>query len=259
MLTLEVLQGTNRGSVFELEQAPVTIARAPSGEVLVAPAREPTGPRGAEPRPELLQLFREDEAYLVRDLAGGGARVHRPTASGTEELALDGSGRREVALRDGDRIELPGAPATTLRVRIHEPPESPTELLAKRALADLPEVAAQVERDPATFRLLYEVSKKLGRRGLDLAAVFDGIAEAVFETVPRVTHVSIDLGDEGDRRFTTVFARARATIANDQPLGGEPLRSSRTVVRRVLRERAGIWVADARVGLAGVSDATHAM
>jgi Nif-specific regulatory protein len=264
MLTLEVVQGTNQGARFELENAPATVARTAASELQVSAGRDVSGPHRlpGESAQDLAQVFREDDQYLLRDLGAAPVSVLRRGAGGAvvELPVVDGAGRRELPLRDGDVIRFgdPREPHLLLRARLSEPEiEAPgaTELLARRALADLPVVAAQVERDPALFRLLYEVSKKLGRRGLDLAAVFDTIAEAVFEMVPKATHVSIDLGDESDRRFATVFARAR----DGQAAGGEAIRASRTVVRRVLRERAGIWVADATVGLAGSSEQTHAL
>src|SRR5581483_2339423 len=114
------------------------------------------------------------------------------------------------------------------------------EVIARRALADLPAVQGKIERDPTRAAALYNVSKKLGRRGLDLNAVFDGLGEAIFELVPRATHLAIDLADEPDGRMNTVYARARGT-----PQPGERFTMSRAVVRRVQRDKAAVLVSNA--------------
>jgi Nif-specific regulatory protein len=239
MITLEVLQGQATGAVFELDQPAITIGRSPSNQGVLADYHL-SGEHGP--------IFREDDQYIYRDLRStNGSRIRR----GDTEIVLDGGERAEAALRDGDQILLGDrneAVILACRVKVGETAAGPMErLLAKRELQDADAVAAEVERDPALGRALYEVSKKLGRRGLDLQAVFDGIAEAVFELVPKATHLAIDLADEADGRFNTVYARAR----EGQAAGGEPVRTSRAVVRRVTRERAALLVADAPTELGG--------
>jgi Nif-specific regulatory protein len=224
MITLEVVRGQSRGEVYELDAPAITIGRAPSNQVVLAEAHL-SGEHG--------QIFREEEQYIYRDLRSThGSRLRR----GAEEFRLDATA--EAALRDGDQLSL-GDPADPVvlvcRLRAEET-SAVAEELAKRDLTELPQVAAKVERDPAHFRALYEASKKLARRGLDPQAVYDGIAETVFELVPRVTHVGIDFVNESDGRFTTVYTKARG--------GPASFRVSRTVVRRVASERAALWMGD---------------
>ena len=240
MLTLEVQQGEATGQIFQLDAATisqgVTIGRAASNQVVLSDFHLSS---------EHGQIFREDSHYIYRDLRStNGSRLRR---SGTL-TCLEGVAQ-EVPLQEGDELHL-GDPLqpVVLFCRV-QPSEVPSErVLATRALTDLPEVAAEVEQDPALWRALYEVAKKLGRRGLDLGAVFEGIAEAVFELVPRATHFAIDLADGDGDRLNTVYARAREAQGPSSSI-----RTSRTIVRRVQRARAAVLVADAATELGGTA------
>jgi transcriptional regulator with GAF, ATPase, and Fis domain len=238
MVTLEVIAGEARGSTFEIDAAGGTLGRAANARVSL-PDFHLSSEHG--------QLFREDETWVYRDLRStNGSRVMR----GGEELVLDGSRRWEVALHDGDQLML-GNPAepVVLRLRIagdvvqevHDD-EGAQEVIAKHGLAELPAVQGKVERDPARaqalYKALYDCGKTLGRRGLDLQAVFGQVAEAVFEILPRGTHVAIDLADENDGRMHTVYSRARSD-------NGERVQASRAVVRRVQKDKAALLVSNA--------------
>jgi Nif-specific regulatory protein len=231
MITLEVLTGQSAGAVFELDAPVLTIGRAPTNQVVLSDYHLST---------EHGQIFREDDRYIYRDLRStNGSRIVRDG----EEIALDGE-RTEAPLRDGDQLSL-GSPAEPVlvacKVRIDEDARFAPEVRAQRALAELPEVQLTVERDPVRAAALYSVVKRLGRRGLDLQAVFEGLAEAIFELAPRATHVAIDLADDtaGEARLNTVYARARSGV-------GERFQVSRSVVRRVLRDKAAVLLDDAK-------------
>jgi Nif-specific regulatory protein len=233
MITLEVMTGQAAGAVFELDAPVATIGRAPTNQVVLGDYHL-SGEHG--------QIFREDDRYIYRDLRStNGSRVLR----GAEELILDGTSdqsRWEVALLDGDKILL-GNPVEPVvlqcHVRVDEGVEK-QEVIARRALAELPEVQGKVERDPTRAAALYNVAKKLGRRGLDLQAVFEGLSEAIFELVPRATHLAIDLSDDPDGRLNTVYTRMRS--ASSKP---ERFQVSRAVVRRVQRDKAAVLVSNA--------------
>lgn len=98
----------------------------------------------------------------------------------------------------------------------HEPaephekrPDGEHRVVARRPLAEAEEVAGKVERDPVLAAGLLAVSKRLGRRGLDLQAVFEGIAESVFELLPLTTHLAIELTDGSEGKMATVFGTAK--------------------------------------------------
>jgi transcriptional regulator with GAF, ATPase, and Fis domain len=231
MITLEVIEGQAAGSVFELDQAVSSLGRAPTNQV-VLPDYHLSGEHG--------QIFREDDRYIYRDLRStNGSRIVR----GSEEVVLDGATRWEAPLEDGDRLVLgnPAEPVVLVcRVRLDDSdaPAEREEVIAQRALAELPEVQGKVERDPMRAVALYNVTKRLARRGLDLNAVFEGLSEAIFELLARATHMAIDLADEPDGRMNTVYARARTGAS-------ERFQLSRSVVRRVMRDKAAVLVSNA--------------
>jgi Nif-specific regulatory protein len=239
MITLEVTSGEASGLVqsFDSDAPLISIGRGPTNR-LVLPDYHLSGEHG--------QIFREDDHYIYRDLRStNGSRVQRAGANGgpPTELALDGTDRWELALEDGDKLLL-GSPTepvvVTCRIKLDDDAAlAREEVIAKRTLSELPAVQVKIERDPLRAAALYDVAKRLGRRGLDLGEVFEGLAEAIFELLPRSTHVAIDLVDDKDGRFNTVYARGRGKPA------GERFSTSRGVVRRVLRDKAAVLVSDA--------------
>ncbi len=239
MIRLHVQSGEANGSVFAFDGdgTTVTLGRAPANPI-VLPDYHLSSEHG--------QLFREDDRYIYRDLRStNGSRLRHLG----EERLLDGTVRWEAVLSDGDELSL-GDPTAPVILRCEIPPSADDdrrrieggreEVIARRDLADLPEVQGKVERDPARAAALYGVLKKLGRRGLDLGAVFDGLAEAIFELVPRATHLAIDLADDGDGRMNTVFQRAKAHAAATASF---PV--SRGVIKRVQRDAAALLVSNA--------------
>src|SRR5262245_35874317 len=177
MITLEILTGENAGTVFERDKPVVTIGRGPDNDLILSDYHL-SSQHG--------QIFREDDRYIYRDLCStNGSRIMR----GSEEILLEGG---EAPLADGDQVQLgsPNEPVVLkCRVSIDEERPGHQEVIARRDLSELPEVQGKLERDPLNAIKLYQVGKKLSRRGLELNAVFDGLAEAVLELVPRVTHL----------------------------------------------------------------------
>ena len=234
MIALEVAAGELKGRVFEVEPAsgPVGIGRAPKNGV-VLPDFHLSGEHG--------QIFREDDRYVYRDLRStNGSRLERAG----QRLEVDGE-RREIVLRDGDRLLLgdPESPVV-LSCRLLAEEEKEARVLAVKPLAELGELSGRLERDPSGAAALYPLVRKIGKRGLDLARVLDGVAEACFELLPKATHASIVLADDaGGERFVPVLARARGSKQ------AEPVATSRAVLRRVLRDRAAVLAADAAVEL----------
>jgi transcriptional regulator with GAF, ATPase, and Fis domain len=226
MLTLEVLAGEKAGATFELDLPVLTIGRAPSNQVVLSDYHL-SGEHG--------QIFREDDRYIYRDLKStNGSRIKRGDAS----IPLE-DGMHETVLNDGDQLLL-GDPAQPVivrcRVRIEDEGRGKQEIIAKRGLSELPEVQGKIERERASA--LYNVAKKLGRRGLDLASVFDGVAEAIFGEVGKAGYVAIDLADDG--RMNTVFTRSQS--------GARPY-VSRSVVRAVQREKGALIIRDVQAEL----------
>jgi Nif-specific regulatory protein len=230
MLTIEVLAGEAAGAVYELDGARATIGRAPGNQVVLSDYHL-SGEHG--------QLVREEDRYVYRDLRStNGSRLVREE----QETVLDAAAGWEATLRDGDRLLL-GDPtqSVVLRVslRLDEASFGKQEVISQRALAELPAVQGKIERDPQRAQALYNVARKLGRRGLDLQAVFDGLGEVIFELLPRATHLAVDLADEPDGRMNTVYQRERGARAAAR------FQVSRAVVRRVQRDKAAVLVSNA--------------
>ncbi|HEX9102075.1 MAG TPA: sigma 54-interacting transcriptional regulator [Polyangia bacterium] len=241
MITLEVLAGEKAGATYELDLPLLTLGRAPSNQVVLSDYHL-SGEHG--------QIFREDDRYIYRDLRStNGSRVRRNGS----EISLD-DGTNETMLADGDELLL-GDPAQPVivrcRVKIEDDGRGKAEIIARRTLSELPEVQGKIERDPARAQALYNVAKKLGRRGLDLAAVFEGVSEAIFELVPKAGQVAIDLADDG--RMNTVFTRSAA------PAAGGRVHVSRSVVRTVQREKGALIMRDVEAELPTSSQDTKAL
>src|SRR5262249_19605995 len=187
------------------------------------------------------EIFREEDRFVYRDLRStNGSRLLREG----NRIDIDRD-RSEIALKDGDQLLLgdPTGPVVlACRVTADEGDEA-ARVIAVKPLSELPELSGRLERDPGGAAALYPLVRKIGRRGLDLQRVLDGVVEAVFELLPRATHVSILLADEqGGERFVPITARARGG-------GVEPVLTSRAVMRRVLHDRAAVLAANAQAEL----------
>ncbi|MFH2006788.1 MAG: sigma 54-interacting transcriptional regulator [bacterium] len=234
MLTLEVLQGEKQGERFTLEQGEAVIGRGPKVAVHLSDFHLSS---------EHASILWEEDQYIFRDLRStNGSMVIRDN----RRIAVDGTERWDVPLEDGDRLLL-GDPASPviLSCRIEDSSEAEHQVVAKKALDELPALANRVESDPAGLATLYGVLKRFGASGLELDSVLAVTAEAILEVVDRATHINILLADDEVDRFTPVYGRARSSEDNDQA------RASRAVLRRVQKERAAVLVSNAPEELGG--------
>jgi Nif-specific regulatory protein len=239
MIELEVVEGRATGKVFELEGDTLLLGRSESCAV------------------------RLDDDHL----AGRHARI----AVGLDEATIEdlGSSSGTALLRDGERIELsaddgphalmPGDVVELgnddarcrLAVRLRDEEKSTTVALVK----PVGEVSASdFEDDPLTLRRLYDAQIRVGRAG-ELDAVLDALAEVAFDLVAHATHVTVvleaeDVGATSEARKTAVRnylpvltrARAGAEGADGEAHGFVPI--TRSVYRKVLKERAAVLAAD---------------
>jgi Nif-specific regulatory protein len=246
VITLKIVQGSARGRVLELHQSTVTLGRAESNTV-VLPDYHLSGEHG--------QIFREADQYIYRDLRSTNGSVLQ---RGDRAISVDSSSSYEITLRDGDRLSLgdPGAPVV-IEVGLVNGPAPADDLgerfIASRSIIDLPAVTDKVEHDPKTAVRIYKALAPLSSR-LDLSEVLDAIVEAAFDLFDRATNVSILMRSETDEdRFTVVLARRRGG-AGERPrteVGAESVRASRSILRRVLSERAAVLTANAQQDMPG--------
>jgi Nif-specific regulatory protein len=236
MLILEVLQGQDKGSRFELNEPVVTLGRSPSCDVTL---------QDYHLSGEHLQIFFEDEQYVARDLRStNGSMVLRST----ERRVLQGPDRWESNLKDGDRLLLgdPTSPVIlSCSVAVSDSDEQTEQVVARKSREELRKLTGKLESAPTDLAALYRASTRITQAGLDLNVVLVCVAEVVFDLLERATHVTILLADKDGERFTPVLARARQAEA------GQAVRMSRAVLRRVLTDRAAVLVANAAKELGG--------
>jgi len=298
MIAFEVLSGGLRGQRFLLRDASFTIGRAPHNNV-VLPDVHLSSEHAQIFREDDKYIFkdlrstngsrlqRRDGSLVYVDATAGfesviceGDRLLLGdpldpvilgcsfSATQLEPLAVPpGGGSPTVpAIQLGRSSAASGSPSgassKSAPSEAGEAAEPEHRVLARRPLTEAEEVAGKVERDPVLAAGLLAVSKRLGRRGLDLQAVFEGIAESVFDLLPLATHLAIELTDGSEGKMATVFGAARKSESKPDltkaDKSGEhkpalPIRASRAVIRRVLSERAAVLFANAPQDLAGAA------
>jgi Nif-specific regulatory protein len=242
LITLEVVEGSARGMVFECAEPIITLGRA-NGNRIVLSDYHLSSEHG--------QIFVEGDQYIFRDLRStNGSRVTR----GRDVIPVDARTSWEITLRDRDRLCL-GDPAAPVVMTVRLPPPAPAvteelgdRLIASRSIIDLPAVTDRVEHDPASALRLYKALQPLSAR-LDVSATLEAVIEATFELLPQVTHVTVLMRSDLDKdRFTAAHSRARDPGGSDGRM--DTVRASRAVLRRVLAERAAVILANAQEELA---------
>ena len=247
MITLKIVHGSSQGEVLELSQPTVTLGRAATNTVVLADYHL-SGEHG--------QIFCEADQYIYRDLRStNGSILERDERS----ISVDSATSYEITLRDGDRLSL-GDPRDPVVIEVglprsnHEPVDDLGErFIASRSIIDLPAVTDKVEHDPKTAVKIYKALAPLSSR-LDMSGVLEAITDAAFELLDRATNVSILLRSETDEdRFTVVLARARGGKGSrpSTEVGTESVRASRSILKRVLNERAAVLTANAQEDLPG--------
>jgi transcriptional regulator with GAF, ATPase, and Fis domain len=245
VIVLEILQGTSPRSVHEMAGTIASIGRAPSNTVVLTDYHL-SG--------EHAQVVREGDGYVFRDLRStNGSAIER---AGTR-IPVDASRKFEIALENGDLLLLGDARRPVIvRVRIlrasitgEGPVVEPLgdRLIASRSIVDLPSVTHQIEHDPASAVRVYKALQRLTSR-VDHTATLEAVVDATFELLRRATHVAILLRSETDKdRFVLALSRERPGPAAGAPVvAADPVRASRSVLRRVLADRAAILTANAQ-------------
>lgn len=236
MIFLEIIHGASAGSKFELNLPVISLGRGAHNTVVLSDYHL-SGDHA--------QIVRDDRGYVFRDLRStNGSAVERAG----KRFPVDANCRHEVRLEPGDILLLgdPRAPVAILAQPVGEDPSFTERLIASRSIVDLPAVREQIEHDPVSAFKLYKALHRLSGR-LDLPTALDAIADATFEVLARATHVTVLLRAETDKdRFTLALQRGRDREHGPAETGGDPIRASRTILRRVLADRAAVLTADAK-------------
>jgi Nif-specific regulatory protein len=235
MLFLQVTQGLAAGRTFELSGEVVAIGRAPSNDVVL----EDQHVSGEHAR-----IVCDTERVILTDLRStNGTTLERRG----ERVKLAGD-RSSIDLESGDMIELgTGDGVTSMRVLLADDDEA--HVVSMRRLDELGPAAAKIERDPSALSQLYAFQKRIGA-ATDLDQVLIEVADAVLGLLHNATHVTVVLKDDDQDPATTAFVPVMTRVrlpsgASGPPSGPVPI--SRSVYRKVVKERAAVLAADAPV------------
>jgi transcriptional regulator with GAF, ATPase, and Fis domain len=239
VIVLEILQGSANQRVHRIASPNATIGRSATCTVVIGDFHL-SGDHA--------QISAVGERYVFRDLRStNGSAIERAG----HRIPVDASTRWELALADGDVLLLGNrADPVRIAVRIGDELAADDELgerlIASRSILDLPRVTAGIESDAADALRVYKALQRLGAR-LEPGEVLDAIVAATFELVPRATHVAILLRSQTDRdRFSVAMSRQRNAAAPATSSSSEPVRASRSVLHRVLTDRAAVLTANAQ-------------
>ena len=116
-------------------------------------------------------------------------------------------------------------------------------MVALRPVASVGEANKSIEGDPISLKSLLSSTRTLSG-ALELDEVLDAIERAAFDTVPRATHLTVVLRDESNTErpeYVPVTTRVR----DQKGPAVEAIPTARSVVRKVIEQRAAVLAADA--------------
>ncbi|MBE7478554.1 MAG: sigma 54-interacting transcriptional regulator [Polyangiaceae bacterium] len=236
---LEVLNGSAKGRVLEPDGDVVRIGRAATNELQL----EETHVSGEHAR-----LVIGAERVTLEDLRStNGTAILR----GTQRILLGEASSLRTVLESGDVVELGGAAEESTGVRVELGAErEPSHVVSVRPIGELPGFTASSERNTGVLATLYRVEKAIGGAA-DLDSVLVAVADAALELVPAATHATLVLRDDieteaerGDAGYVPVLTRVRGAEGRGEAPGGA-VAVTRSVFRKVVRERAAVLAADA--------------
>jgi Nif-specific regulatory protein len=238
-LHLEVASGASAGRVFDAELDIVRIGRASSNDLVLSDALISS---------EHARIVSSVDGFVLEDLRStNGTWLSR---SG-EQHAL-GEGRRAIALSPGDRVLLGGPDTEGVELRVDFALDADTlEIALVRPLSELGKSAPLAAGDDRLQLLVQALREVVSHEGV--ADVVSGIADAALLLVPRATHATVVLRQEAESGqpgsagksvgFVPVVTRVRGPSGPRAPEAA--VRVTRSIVRKVILERAAVLAADA--------------
>ena len=235
-LRLEVASGVNAGRVFDAELDIVRIGRGPNNELVLEDTLISS---------EHARIVSSVDGFVLEDLGStNGTWLLR----GDEQHAL-GEGRRVLALLPGDRVALGGLGAEGSEVRVDFELETDTlQVALVRPLSELGKGLPASSGDDRLRLLVQALREVVSHEGV--SDVVSGIADAALLLVPRATHATVVLRRDADGGrdvkavgFVAVVTRVRGPSGPTAPEAA--VRVTRSIVRKVISERAAVLAADA--------------
>ena len=240
MFTIEVLQGLAAGAKFDFSGDTIMVGRRTDNQLIL---------EDGHVSGEHARLVRQGDRVVVTDLrsTNGTCVVH----GGVRTILTVAVPSAEI--ESGDMVELgTGVAVSVLKVSFTEEVDRSRVVKVTR-IDEMEPAAARFEGDPGMVRLLYDAQKRIGA-STDLEQVLIEIADSSLSLIKSATHVTVILRDDDSREplekkndanaFVPVLTRVRsASGIGANPSGPVPV--TRSVYRKVIRERAAVLAADA--------------
>jgi transcriptional regulator with GAF, ATPase, and Fis domain len=235
-LRLEVASGASAGRVFDAELDIVRIGRGASNDLVLSDALVSS---------EHARIVSGEDGFVLEDLGStNGTWLLR-----AGELHALGEGRRAIALSPGDRLLLGGPEAEGIELCVDFAPDTDTlEIALLRPLSELGKSAPLAAGDDRLQLLVQALREVVSHEGV--SNVVSGIADAALLLVPRATHATVVLRQDAEHGqsgksvgFVPVVTRVRGPAGPRAPEAA--VRVTRSIVRKVISERAAVLAADA--------------
>lgn len=237
-MKLVVIDGARAGERITLTSDLAQLGRNPSCDVIFPD----TMVSGVHAR-----LFIGAEAVSLEDLGSTNGSV---IVRAGQRLVVEGSPTGRTQLEPGDEIELGGPGTGGVRFQVQLEPEQPeARVLSLRRIEEIPTVSGAALRDTELLLALRTIDQRL-QEPEDLLGVLTAVADAALTLTPRASHATLSLSDAPDPRrpphspvFLPMVTRTRGA-SGDMLTPEEPVAMARSVLRRVLKERAAVLAAD---------------
>jgi transcriptional regulator with GAF, ATPase, and Fis domain len=231
LIRLAARSGSLAGQTFSWAKDIVTIGRADGNDLVLTD-----------------EVVSGDHARVIVDAEGAMLMDNRSTngthiVRGGALLVLGDAEGRAMRLAPGDRILLgPPGRAVELDIEVQDDATT-THVLALKKIADVSPVL--IESDQKRLTMLYTAQKQMDG-AQDLNEVLRAVADAALHLVSGATHATIALREEDEdgkaqlATYVPVLTRTR-----DPALQSGTIPVSRSVIRKVVQERAVVIAADA--------------
>jgi Nif-specific regulatory protein len=231
-VAIEVLSGQGAGRVAEIEGDAIRIGRAADNELVLG---------GERVSSVHVRLVPGVDGLLVEDLESEGGTFLERRGARTRLT-------RPTPLEPGDVLALGAEDEGAVRLCVRfEPEVEPDQIVEVRPLGELGKAVGAPDDAAERLRALLAAQRALGAAS-ELDHVVTVLADAALELVPRGTHATVALcEDDADGRpgpIVTVVTRVRGPGQKPGPPVG-PVPATRSVARKVVRERAAVLAADA--------------
>ncbi|HYP74937.1 MAG TPA: sigma 54-interacting transcriptional regulator [Polyangiaceae bacterium] len=238
-LRIEVASGASAGRVFDAELDSVRIGRAASNDLVLSDALISS---------EHARIVSSADGFVLEDL---GSTNGTWLVRAGEQHAL-GEGRRAIALSAGDRLQLGAPNAEGVELLVDFAPDTEVlEIALLRPLSELGKSAPLAAGEDRLQLLVQALREVVSHEGL--SDVVSGIADAALLLVPRATHATVVLRQDAESGqagtsgrsvgFVPVVTRVRGPSGPRAP--DAAVRVTRSIVRKVISERAALLAADA--------------